>query len=53
MTESQQQASSQPDPAIVEAVQSISNRFGVQGLSDLIALAHEELAKAEEALRLL
>ncbi len=39
-----------PDPVIVDAVENISNRFGAQGLCDLIALAHEELAKAEEAL---
>jgi len=41
----------QPDPVIVEAVTHISNRFGAQGLCDLIALAREELAKAEAALR--
>ncbi|HLN78857.1 MAG TPA: hypothetical protein VK204_17570 [Nocardioidaceae bacterium] len=39
------------DPVIVEAVENISNRFGVQGLCDLIALAREELARAEAALR--
>jgi hypothetical protein len=41
----------QPDPVISDAVHMISNRFGVQGLADLIALAHEELEKAETALR--
>ena len=41
----------QVDPVIVDAVRDISNRFGVQGLADLISFAHEELAKAEEALR--
>ena len=40
-----------PDPAVAEAVAHISNRFGVQGLCDLIALAREELATAEEAMR--
>jgi hypothetical protein len=39
------------DPVISEAVENISNRFGTQGLCDLIALAREELAKAESALR--
>ena len=39
------------DPAITEAVRNISNRFGAQGLCDLIALAHEELAGAESALQ--
>ncbi len=40
-----------PDPIVVEAVENISNRFGAQGLCDLIALAREELATAEAALR--
>jgi hypothetical protein len=39
------------DPVISEAVENISNRFGTQGLCDLIALAREELARAEAALR--
>jgi hypothetical protein len=39
------------DPVISEAVENISNRFGAQGLCDLIALAREELARAESALR--
>ena len=39
------------DPVITEAVENISNRFGAQGLCDLIALAREELARAESALR--
>lgn len=39
------------DPAIDEAVHTISNRFGVQGLCDLIALAREELARSEAALK--
>ena len=39
------------DPVITEAVENISNRFGAQGLCDLIALAREELARAEAALR--
>jgi hypothetical protein len=41
----------QPDPVITEAVHTISNRFGAQGLADLIALAREELQRAEAALR--
>jgi hypothetical protein len=43
--------SHQPDPVIVDAVEHVSNRFGAQGLADLISLAREELAKAEAALR--
>ena len=39
------------DPVIADAVENVSNRFGVQGLADLIALAREELARAEEALK--
>ena len=39
-----------PDPVIVDAVEHVSNRFGAPGLRDLIALAREELAKAEAAL---
>jgi hypothetical protein len=39
------------DPLITEAVENISNRFGIQGLCDLIALAHEEVARSEAALR--
>lgn len=43
--------SHQPDPVIVDAVEHVNNRFGAQGLADLIALAREELAKAEAALK--
>ena len=39
------------DPAISETVEHIANRFGTQGLCDLIALAREELARAEAALK--
>lgn len=39
------------DPVISEAVHNVSNRFGAQGLADLIALAREELARAEAALK--
>lgn len=39
------------DPAISEAVETISNRFGAQGLCDLIALARDELSRAQAALR--
>jgi hypothetical protein len=41
----------QIDPVITDAVEHISNRFGAQGLCDLIAVAREELARAEAALR--
>jgi hypothetical protein len=43
--------SDEVDGLIVEAVENISNRFGAQGLCDLIALAREELATAEAALK--
>jgi hypothetical protein len=39
------------DPVIIETVETVSNRFGVQGLGDLIALARDELARAEAALK--
>lgn len=39
------------DPVISEAVHNVSNRFGAPGLADLIALAREELARAEAALK--
>ena len=39
------------DPVISDAVHMVSNRFGAQGLADLIALAREELAQAEAALK--
>jgi hypothetical protein len=45
------QQSPEIDPAIVDAVENISNRFGAQGLCDLIALARDELARAEAALK--
>ncbi len=48
---SEQQQQEQVDPVIADAVENVSNRFGVQGLADLIALAREELARAEEALK--
>ena len=39
------------DRIISDPVHNISNRFGAQGLCDLIALAREELARAEAALK--
>jgi hypothetical protein len=39
------------DPVISDAVHNVSNRFGAPGLRDLIALAQEELGRAEAALR--
>lgn len=38
------------DPAIVDAVQTVVNRFGAPGLEDLIAEAQRELAVARAAL---
>jgi hypothetical protein len=43
--------SAEIDPVISDAVHHVSNRFGAQGLCDLIALAREELARAEAALK--
>jgi hypothetical protein len=39
------------DPLITEAVENISNRFGIQGLCDLVALAREEISRSEAALK--
>jgi hypothetical protein len=39
------------DPVITDAVEHVSNRFGAPGLADLIAVAREELARAEAALQ--
>ncbi len=47
MTTDQQQI----DPVIVDVVENIANRFGTQGLCDLIASARDELARAEAALK--
>ncbi len=42
---------SQPDPVIADVVEHVRDRFGAPGLADLIALAREELAEAEAALK--
>ena len=39
------------DPVILEVVEHVRDRFGTQGLADLIALAREELSIAEAALK--
>jgi len=51
MTDETSASSSDIDPVITDAVQHVANRFGAQGLCDLIALAREELARAEAALK--
>ena len=38
------------DPAVTEAVEQIENRFGVQGLEDLITVAQRHLTSARAAL---
>jgi hypothetical protein len=38
------------DPAIAEAVQAISNRFGAVGLEEMIEVARDELERARAAL---
>jgi hypothetical protein len=39
-----------PDPAVVDAVLAVRDRFGAAGLRDMIRLAQRELVTAEEAL---
>lgn len=39
------------DPMVVTAVRNVRDRFGVEGLRDLMALAQMELRSAEEAER--
>ena len=51
MTDETSAPSPEIDPVISDAVHDVSNRFGAQGLCDLIALAREELARAEAALK--
>ena len=51
MTDESSVPSPEIDPVIKDAVHDVSNRFGAQGLCDLIALAREELARAEVALK--
>lgn len=41
------------DPAIIEAVQGVANRFGAAGLEELITEASRELEEARAALALL
>jgi hypothetical protein len=40
----------EPDPAVVEAVEAVRDRFGAAGLRDMIELAQRELVTAEAAL---
>ena len=51
MTDESSVPSPEIDPVISDVVHEVSNRFGAQGLCDLIALAREELARAEAALK--
>jgi hypothetical protein len=51
MTDETSAPSPEIDPVICDVVHDVSNRFGAQGLCDLIALAREELARAEAALK--
>jgi serine phosphatase RsbU (regulator of sigma subunit) len=39
-----------PDPAVVEAVEHVRDRFGAHGLRDMIVLAQQALQEAEAAL---
>jgi len=38
------------DPAIAEAVDGVTNRFGAEGLEQMIAYAEDRLTEAREAL---
>lgn len=40
----------EPDPAVVEAVTTVRDRFGAAGLRDMIDLAQRELVTVEAAL---
>ena len=40
----------EPDPAVVDAVEHVRDRFGAAGLRDMIKLAQHELVTVEEAL---
>ncbi len=48
--EQREPTSSDIDPAIAEAVDGVGNRFGVQGLEQMLAYAEETLAAARAAL---
>ena len=48
---SSEQQQQNVDPVISDAVENIANRFGAQGLCDVIAVARDELARAEAALK--
>lgn len=37
------------DPVVAQTVEEVTNRFGVDGLNDMIALAKANLARAEAA----
>ena len=50
-THEPEHATHEVDPVIVDVVGQVSNRFGTQGLADLIALAREELGRAEASLQ--
>ena len=41
---------SEVDPAIAEAVDGVTNRFGAEGLEQLIGYAEKSLARARAAL---
>jgi hypothetical protein len=43
-------SASQLDPAIAEAVDGVTNRFGVEGLEQMISYAETSLTKARAAL---
>jgi len=43
-------STSELDPAIAEAVDGVTNRFGAEGLAEMIAYAQERLAEARAAL---
>jgi hypothetical protein len=50
MSSSDSHPDTELDPAIAEAVDGVTNRFGAEGLEQLIAYAEESLAEARAAL---
>jgi hypothetical protein len=50
LPEPPEHAASELDPAIAEAVDGVTNRFGAEGLEQMIAYADERLTEARAAL---
>jgi hypothetical protein len=50
LPEQPEHSASDLDPAIAEAVDGVTNRFGAEGLEQMIAYAEESLTRARAAL---